>query len=252
MNNKIKYKITYAAGIILPILLWEIIIHLKIISTVFLPSPSSIFISLANNWNDILISLSFTLFRSLCGFISGVILGIVIGLLLGYKPKFKLFFSPFIELLRSIPVLCLFPLFLLFFGIGDLSKIMVASWASFFIIIIPTVYAVEHVPIIKIDTAKMFGANKLRIFKDIILPASLPEIAGGLRVALSISLISVVVTEMFTGTRVGIGKYIYDAGLIYETDKLYAGILSSGLVGILINYLLLKFENDLIHWKSKI
>lgn len=247
-----KFRIIYISGIIIPLTLWELIIHFKLISTIFLPSPSSIVISLGHNYENILIALAFTLYRSLIGFISGVVLGILLGLLLGYKSNLKTFFSPFIDLLRSIPVLCLFPLFLLFFGIGDISKIMVASWASFFIIIIPTIYAVEHIPKIKIDTAKMFGAKETRIFKDIVFPASLPEISGGLRVALSISLISVVVTEMFTGTRNGIGKYIYDAGLVYETDKLYAGILCAGLVGIMINYLLLTIENKVIHWKVKI
>lgn len=241
-------------GIFLPIILWELIVQLTIISRVFFASPSEIIIAFYKDLiNSTLLNHSvFTLLRALIGFVLGSFLGVVSGLLLGKFKSIYTFFSAYIEFFRSIPVLSLFPLFLLFFGIGDFSKIMIASWSSFFIVIIPTIYGVTHIPQIKITAAKLLGANKKQEFFHVILPAALPEILAGLRIGLSISLIAVVVTEMFTGTKIGIGKYIYDAGLIYETDKLYAGIAFAGLLGLITNKSFIYLENKYVHWKNKL
>jgi len=247
-------KILFWSGIIIPIIILEVIVKTTLVSKVFFASPSEIILAFYNDMaNSILLNHSFyTLFRTLIGFILGSLLGVISGLLLGKFKSLYSFLSAYIEFFRSIPVLSLFPLFLLFFGIGDISKIMIATWSSFFIVVIPTIYGVTHIPQIKITAAKLLGANKKQEFYHIILPAALPEILAGLRIGISISLIAVVVTEMFTGTKNGIGKYIYDAGLIYEIDKLYAGIALAGFIGLIVNKSFLYFENKYVHWKNKL
>jgi ABC-type nitrate/sulfonate/bicarbonate transport system permease component len=241
-------------GVIVPILLWQVVSSLKLISNVFISSPVQVIGALISDiGNGILLeAVGVTLFRAITGFLLGSVLGVLAGLCLGvYKRAFKVFL-PSIEFLRSIPVLSIFPLFLLFFGIGNTSKVMIAAWSSFFIVLIPTVYGVAHIPQIKITTAELFGASKGQRFFNVILPAALPEMLAGLRLGISIALIAVVVTEMFTGTKTGIGKYIYDAGLIYETSKMYAGIMVGGAMGLTINKIFLSFETKYVHWKTKI
>ena len=253
MKSKNDNKLFWA-GIIFPIILLELIVRISFLSKVFFASPSEITLALYSDIINLVLlnHIGYTLVRSIAGFLIGSFLGVFTGLLLGKFKSIYTFFSAYIEFFRSIPVLSLFPLFLLFFGIGDISKIMIATWSSYFIVIIPTIYGVTHIPQIKITVAKLLGANKRQEFFHVILPAALPEILAGLRIGISISLIAVVVTEMFTGTQEGIGKYIYDAGLIYETDKLYAGITFAGLLGLIINKSFLYFENKYVHWKNKI
>ena len=253
-NKNINSRVLFWLGIVIPIILWELLSRFGLISKIFIASPLEVILALYTDLTNLVLleHSSFTLVRAVVGFMIGSILGVASGLILGkFKPIYT-FFSAYIEFLRSIPVLSLFPLFLLFFGIGNVSKIMIAAWSSFFIVIIPTIYGVTHIPQIKITVAELFGANKKQEFFHVILPAALPEILAGLRIGISISLIAVIVTEMFTGTKEGIGKYIYDAGLIYATDKLYAGIAFAGLLGLIINKSFLFFENKYVHWKNKI
>jgi ABC-type nitrate/sulfonate/bicarbonate transport system permease component len=243
----------FLAGVFFPLISWQLLSSCNVIPPAFFASPyevlNTIFTDSMNG--SLLIATGQTMFRAISGFIIGSFIGIALGLFLGTYKTWDEFFSPAIEFLRSIPVLCIFPLFLLFFGIGNVSKILVATWSSFFIVLIPTIYSVKHIPDIKITTAKLFGASKMQTFFSVIIPASLPEIMGGLRIAISISLIAIVVTEMFTGTKNGIGKYIYDAGMIYQTSKLYAGIAIGGILGTSINKLLLYLEKKYIHWSNK-
>jgi NitT/TauT family transport system permease protein len=127
-------------GIIVPILVWFFISHFGLISKIFLANPievaKSLYAEIASG--TLLIEIGYTLFRTVIGFLIGSIIGVTVGVLLSTNKSFLLLFTPLIEFLRSIPVLCLFPLFLLFFGIGNVSKIMIAGWSSFFIVVVPT------------------------------------------------------------------------------------------------------------------
>ncbi len=91
----------------------------------------------------------------------------------------------------------------------------------------------------------------IELFRKVIFPEALPQIFSGFRVAISLSLIIVIVTEMFIGTNAGLGKRIIDAQLVYQTADMYAAILMTGVVGFLLNKIVMSIENRVVHWKGK-
>ncbi len=237
-------------GPIIFFILWLLFTEGGFISSLFLASPLQVFKSLIELFRNglILKDILYTIFRLINGFILGAIFGIFLGIPIGYFKRIYSSLEILIDFFRSIPVASLFPLFLVFFGIGDTSKIATAAWSSFLIVLVNTTYGVKNVHQTRLMVAQTFNSTKLQIFSKIILPDSLPHIAAGLRISLSIAIIVVVMTEMFMGTNVGLGKRIYNTSLLYNTPELYATIFITGLLGYGLNKLMLLVEHRLIHW----
>jgi len=240
-------------GPIAACILWYVATELGLLDPLFLPSPIDTVKSLCSlaATGVIVTDIIGTLARLAIGFSIGGCVGIVLGLPTGYFNKLYSSLEILIDFFRSVPVASLFPLFLVFFGIGNPSKVATAAWASFFIVLVNTTYGVRNCKETRLLVAKGMKASKTQVFTKFILPDSLPQIVAGLRTALSIALIVVVVTEMFMGTKAGLGKRIYDASLTYETAELYASILVTGLLGYGLNKLFVLFESRVVHWSGK-
>lgn len=240
-------------GPIVFLLIWIILSLFHIVNPLFLPSPLAVlktfFISIFSG--DIIPDILFTLYRMIIGFFLSAIIGIPIGLLMGYSDKVYGALEFLVDFFRSIPALALFPLFLLFLGIGDSAKIGVVVFACFFVVLINAMYGVKNANKTRIMASKTMGANNLDIFRKIIFWDALPDIVTGLRISLSMSLLVVIVTEMFLGTEVGLGHRIYDAHLIYRIPEMYVSIILVGLLGYLLNKLFVWWERRIIHWAGK-
>jgi len=235
------------------ILIWFLISNLNIVDKFFLPDPISTFkelFSLIFN-GTILPDMVLTLERTISAFIIALIIGLPLGLILGSSRKLYESFEFVIDFFRSIPATAMFPLFLLIFGIEDKSKIGVAAFASVLIILFNTAYGVIHAKKSRALAAKLMGASKIQIFRFIYFWESLPQTFIGLRSALSMSLIIIVVTEMFIGTYAGLGRKIIDFQITYNITSLYAVILLTGILGYLINFIFIYTEKKLIHWSGK-
>lgn len=242
-----------AIGIFSMLLVWWTISIAGIVSPLLLPPPLAVGQNLAGLLlngtlnNDI----SSTVYRFAIGYVCGVISGIPIGLLMGISRRsYQLLEFP-VDFFRSIPVTALFPLFLLCFGIGDASKIAMVWIAVVFIIIVNAAYGVIQAPKKRLQMARSFRANRLQIFRDIIIWESIPQIVVGMRIALSTALIVVIVGEMFIGTQYGIGQRLYDAYSKSLTEELYSMILIVGTIGYLANKLFLLAEQKLLFWVGK-
>lgn len=170
---------------------------------------------------------------------------------MGYSDKVYGALEFLVDFFRSIPALALFPLFLLFLGIGDSAKIGVVVFACFFVVLINAMYGVKNANKTRIMASKTMGANNFDIFRKIIFWDALPDIVTGLRISLSMSLLVVIVTEMFLGTEVGLGHRIYDAHLIYRIPEMYASIIIVGLLGYFLNKIFVWVERRSIHWAGK-
>lgn len=232
------------------LLIWVLLSFFKVVDPLFLSSPDDVFRSLISGLlsGQLLKSMSITFARSISGFILAAIIGIPIGLLVGRIPLLARATQPTIDFFRSIPATALFPLFLFFFGIGDESKISIVVYACSLIILVNTAYGALQVKKARIACAKVMGANRLDIFWKIVIPESAPGIFAGLRVALSLSFVLIVVTEMFIGTTVGLGYEIMNSQMVYRIPDMYAGIVLTGIVGYLANLSLLKIEKRVLHW----
>lgn len=234
-------------------MVWEMATRLYLIESFFLPGPLVTMrrlVELAVS-GVIFPDLDATLGRVLMAFIVALIGGLPLGLLLGRSEKMYRSVEFIIDFFRSTPATALFPLFLLIFGITDNSKIAVAAFASMLIIIFNTAYGVMHAKKIRLLAAHLMGATKIQLFYLISIWESLPHTLVGLRGAASLSLVIIVVTEMFVGATAGLGKRIIDAQITYEIPSMYATILLSGVVGYAFNLFFLTVEKRLLHWSTK-
>lgn len=235
------------------LIVWAIYSNLKFISPLFLSTPQAVFLEIINLFSSgvIISDILSTLCRVLAGFIIACIIGIPLGLLMGYSDKIYYSLEFIVEFFRGIPATALFPLFLLFFGIGDLSKIALTAWAAGLVLIINSMYGVHMGKELRIKSARTMRMSGLSLFQKIIFPEALPQIFGGMRIALSLSLVIVIVTEMFIGTKFGLGRRIIDTQLIYRIPEMYATIFITGVLGFLINKCFIFSEKAVIYWKGK-
>lgn len=246
-----KYLIIIGPFVIL--LFWFLLSSFKLIKPIFLPSPIEVMASLIDLTirGKIFIDLFPTVYRWLFGLMIGMVIGIPLGLIMGYSDKIYKILEVPMDFFRSIPVMTLFPLFLVFFGLGDKSKIAVSAWSALLFILINTIYGVRHSRELRLIVAKTLKATKIKTLSKIIFPSALPEIFVGVRVALSLSLIVVVASEMIMGTKYGLGKKIFESALIYDMSIMYAYIIYAGLLGYFSNKLLVLSEHRFIHWANK-
>lgn len=236
------------------ILLWQTASSLHWVNALFLPSPlevaqiiwTQIFIT-----GEIIPDIIATVCRFIVGYAIAVVVGITLGILMGYSDKVYNALEFIVDFFRSIPSTALFPLFLLLFGIGDEAKIAVVVWSASLIILVNTMYGVRHASKLRMLVARTLKASKLKLLTKVIIPEALPSIFAGLRIALSISMIVVIVTEMFIGTNVGLGRRIIDAQLVYRIPDMYAAIIITGILGYLLNQFFLFYERKTIHWSGR-
>lgn len=249
MNNRIYHIL----GPVIIVAIWFAITSFDLVSPLFISSPIEVIKQLTYLFvNDkLLVDVHYTLYRVLVGFIIAIIVGTPIGLVMGYSKRVYHSLEFVVEFFRSIPVTALFPLFLIVFGIGDEAKIAVTVWGAGLIIIINSMYGVHLGRELRIRAAKTMKVSGFQLFSKVIFPEALPQIMSGYRVALSISLVIVVVTEMFIGTNYGLGHRIIDAQLVYKIPDMYGAILLTGALGYLLNKILILIEKKVVHWKGK-
>jgi len=245
-------------GALLPIsliFLWSLGTYSGIIDPLFLSAPHEVvyqlWIGLFSDDPELAEHLGVTILRSIAGFVLSVAVGVPLGLLIGRIKWLADACQPTIDFFRSVPASALFPLFLFMFGTGDLAKIMVVIYAASLIVLVNTAYGAMQVRNSRLLAAKVMGASKIQAFWSIVLPESMPGIFAGLRIALSMSFVLIIVTEMFIGTNVGLGYYIINAQMVYRIPEMYAGIVLAGMVGYFANILLLSVEKKALHWVGK-
>jgi ABC-type nitrate/sulfonate/bicarbonate transport system permease component len=250
MKNK---KLHYVLVPIILLCLWWMISYFKLVSPLFLASPYDVFTHLIDSLvnGTMLSDTGHTLYRVLVGFTIATIIGVPLGLIMGYSSRVYNALEFTVEFFRGIPTTALFPLFLLIFGIDDQAKFAVTAWGAGLVILINSMYGVHLGKELRVRVAKTMKINGFVLFSKVIFPEALPQIFSGFRVAISLSLIIVIVTEMFIGTNAGLGKCIIDAQLVYQTADMYAAILMTGVLGFVLNKIMMLIENKVVHWKGK-
>lgn len=186
--------------------------------------------------------------RGLGGFAVALVLGIAAGIVVGSFAALEKILAPVLLFFRNLSILALFPVFLLFFGIGEQSKIAIVAWASFWPIFINTTNAVKGVERILINAARTLGAGKTYIFAYVVLPAAFPNIFPGIRLAASYAFTALVAAE-YLGATEGLGIYIRANQERFEISKMYAGIVVLGLIGVIVNLVLTKVEQRVTSWQ---
>ena len=198
-----------------------------------------------------LTDLWFTLKRVAYAFVVAGALGVPVGILLGASQKVYRSVEFLVDFFRSTPATAMFPLFLLLFGLGDFSKIAVAAFAAWLIVIFNVSYGVMNARQTRMLAARSLGASRMRTFIDVVFYETLPQTFIGLRTAVSMALVVIIVAEMFIGATDGLGHRIIDAQISYELTDMYGSILVTGALGYMLNALFLVTEQRLVHWSGK-
>jgi len=236
-------------GPLLLLLAWSASAHYRLIDPFFFPEPLTTLRALARMLaHGTARDVQATVLKTVWAFCLAVAAGVPAGLMLGSSPRAYRSVEFLVDLFRSIPPTAMFPLFLLLFGIGDAGKISVAAFSSGVIVLFNTAYGVLNASQARIRAAKLMGAGRLAVFRHVIFWESLPQTFVGLRTALSFCLLVIIVTEMFIGSSVGVGRAIIDAQITYDIPGLYAMILLAGLIGYALNRLLALAERRLVRW----
>ncbi len=245
-------KTIFLIGPATALIVWWFIGANKLIDPLYFPSLPEVANSFSSAFTqDGFAHLWATAYRTLISFAMAGVSAIPSGIFLGSNKKIYNSLEFLIDFFRSLPAPALFPLFLLFFGIGDGAKIAVAFFVAFWIILINTTYGVWNSSKLRAQVGKVFRATRLQTFRDITIPDALPQIFVGLRIALSLALILVVVTEMFIGTGAGLGLKIFNSYASYRIPELYAFLLMVGFLGYGLNKGFLFFERKTVHWADK-
>ena len=230
---------------------WEVAVRAGWISRVYMASPAEIAVQLQNLllsgelWTHLWASVR----RLLLGWNVGSLLGIAAGLLIGLWRVGRGTLLPLVSALFPVPKIALLPLFLVWFGIDEGSKIATILIGTFFPTVIATYAAVDDVDRNLIRMGQSFGLPPAAIVRKIILPGAMPGILAGFRISISIAITMLVVAEMMNANY-GLGAYISNAGQLYRMDQLLAGVTLLALLGIVLSWLLGVCERRVLRWRE--
>src|SRR5918999_4769498 len=218
------------------LIVWELVAQGGLINPLILPTLSRIlrvFSELV--WSgQIPLQVAASMKRAAAGYVMAALVFIPLGLLMGLLPRVYRLFEVIVEMLRPVPPPVVIPVAMLFFGLEDEMKIFVILFSCTWPILLNTIDGVRNIDRVLLSTARTFGLPQRKIIRQVILPASLPQIMTGLRVSLPIMLILVVISEM-VGSTDGIGYFILDSQRRFRVAQMYAGMFALAILGYTLN-----------------
>lgn len=229
---------------------WEAASRSGVLPALFLPAPSAVFLALKElaQGGKLMGHVGASLYRIGIGWTIGAIAGLAVGVSIGLFTLARAVGIALTSALFPVPKISLLPLLILWFGIGEPSKIATIAFGVFFPTVVSAYGAVDAVPKNLIRMGQSFGLSTAAIVWKIVLPGALPGILSGFRISTSIALILVVAAEMI-GADQGIGAFILAAGNLMQTDQLLAGVVLLSLLGLAIAFVLGRIEAFALRWR---
>jgi len=244
----------YSLSLVVFILFWETLPRLGVINPTFLPTASVVggaIVSMTLS-GEIFTHIAISLQRALIGFGLAVLTAVPIGFAMGWSKSFEEYTDGLLQLLRQTSSLSLFPVFILFLGIGETSKVAIIMWACFWPILLNTISGVKDIEPLLIKMARSLNMGSgLNLFFKVVIPATIPSIMTGIRLSASVAIIVLVAAEMI-GSSSGLGYMILTSEYNFMLPKMYAGIVILAVMGFLINYTLVWLEAKATTWKEKV
>lgn len=244
-----------ALYVFLPVALlavWQILFEVGVLRALLLPPPGKIaatFIALLLN-GDLLRHLGISLVRVLEGFTLATAAGLTFGIAIGLSRALDHATDLIIQLIKPIPPIAWIPLTILWFGIGEESKVFIIFLGAFFPILVNTIDGIRQTDNKYVELARVLETTRLRFIMRIVLPGALPQIMTGLRVGMMVAWMCVVAAELIAASS-GIGFLIMDARQMMQTDQVFVGMIAIGATGKLLDVILKIIERRLIGWKAE-
>jgi ABC-type nitrate/sulfonate/bicarbonate transport system permease component len=240
------------ASLVLLVVVWETVARSGLVTPFLLPPLSTV---LARVWEDTLsgdvaLNLGLTLYRALTGFAIAGVAGVVLGILMTRQRWVRWFFDPIISVGFPMPKIAFLPIFMLWLGLYDVSKISMTVFNAIFPVITATMAAAEGVDRQLIWSARSLGASDRQLLREIILPAALPQILTGLQVALPISMIVTIVTEMLMGGQ-GLGGAMIASSRFADSPGVFAGIVEIAAAGLCLVRGIAVLRRHLLVWHQE-
>ncbi|AZO26825.1 taurine transport system permease protein [Mesorhizobium shonense] len=235
---------------------WTVSASLQLVSPVFLPSPAAVWAKFVVVARDgfvdatLLQHVTASLGRVFAALVAAIVVGVPVGLAIGISRIGRGVFDPLLEFLRPIPPLAYLPLIVIWFGIGEPSKILVISIAMLAPVALSTAAGVRGVSRERIDAARSLGATRGQVIRHVVLPSALPSILTGLRIALGAGWSTLVAAELVAATR-GLGFMIQSAAQFLVTDVVVMGILVIATIAFALEFVIRRIERALVPWAGK-
>ncbi|VVD68989.1 sulfonate ABC transporter permease [Pandoraea terrigena] len=253
-------------GVLIPlavVAIWQIVTGLGWINPIILPSPLAVVakwwqylkptVTMADGvgaWlssSELLMDAANSLYRVVMGFLAGAVIALPLGLLMGASSRIYGLFNPLVQVVRPIPPIAYIPLAILWFGLGNPPAFFLIALGAFFPVLMNTIAGVRHVDGIYLRAARNLGASQFTIFRRVIMPAATPYILSGVRIGIGTAFIVVIVAEMIAVNN-GLGYRILEAREYMWSDKIIAGMLTIGLLGLVIDLGMDRLNNHLLKW----
>jgi NitT/TauT family transport system permease protein len=230
---------------------WQIASSQGVLSPLFFPAPSLLAVSALKmiRTGELTRNAGATLARTAIGFLIGSAAGLAVGLLMGGIAGIRKSLQPIVGALNATPKLSLLPILMLFFGVGELAPITLIALGSLIIVSIHTFDAVQQIRPAWVEIAVNYGAGRRALLRRIYLPACLPPVFTGLRLALANSLVIAVACELINPST-GLGSMIWLAWQTFSTDRLWIALLTTALLGGLLHEGLRQLEKRVVPWKA--
>jgi ABC-type nitrate/sulfonate/bicarbonate transport system permease component len=242
-----------AAGIIVFLVAWQALAALRVVSPSSLPSPIDTFGQLGRMVQDLEFwrNVGRTMTTWAIGLAVATVLGVVLGGIVGMLPVLRRATHTTVEFLRPIPSVALIPLAILAYGIQPQAALVIIIFASFWQVFVQVLYGVADIDTVARDTARSFGITRGSQVRSLVLPTALPYIMTGLRLAASVALILAITAEMTIGNP-GLGRIIFQAYNVGNITTVYAIVIVTGILGLLVNLLFRAIERRSLAWHQSV
>lgn len=231
------------------VIAWELITYYALVTSVLLPSPTTVLAKLVNQWHKgyIQIHVYYSVRRLLGSFFLAIVTGIPIGFLIANFRRFSDYIDPLFNLIRVVPPPAWLPLAILWFGIGDPPSMYIIWLGAFFPILLNTIRGVKNTQKIHIESILNLGGNRMDVFRRVMLPSAFPTIVTGVRVGFGIGWICLVTAEL-VAVDAGLGWMIEDARTLLDTPTVLGGMVLISALGIIFDVALRKAEAAIVRW----
>lgn len=248
-----KRQLLGVAGILAFLLIWESIPRLGFVEPRFLPPASEVIAALVTNFGSTTfwVAVGETLLAWGIGLAMAILLAVALGFIIGYSAFLRKFTNSTVEFLRPIPSVALIPLAVLLFGVRIESTLMLVVYASFWQVFIQVLYGVADVDNVAMQTAKSYGLGTLARVRHVVFPTALPYLMTGIRLAAAVALILAITAELIIGSP-GLGREIALSQSGGAVADMYALVLATGLIGVVINLLMRWIERKTLSWHSSV
>ncbi|HQT86543.1 MAG: taurine transporter subunit [Acidiphilium sp. 37-64-53] len=248
-------RFTTIIAVLSGLLIWQIVSVLHVFPPIALPAPLAVWHALVrlllngygghSLFDDIWISSA----RIAVGFVAAILIGVPIGLLMARNDVIFRMIDPFLQFARPVPPLAYIPLLVVWFGIGELPKVLLILFGTIPVIIIGTISGVKTTPALRISVAKTLGATEGQIFRHVILPSALPEIFTAMRVGIGVAWTCLVAAELIAADQ-GLGWLVQYAGQALQVSIVIVGIIVIGILGYAMELVIRLIERRFVPWRG--